>query len=256
MAKVRLEAPKWGSMAAPTRLARDQRSATSSGARSAKRFTTRRVMIRTCPGTTGLRLTRPRLSADAQNTCEAGIESGPNACEAASTSPDCIGRDIARGRERGRREVRREVEASAENAADATARIAHCRRREAKVLVPESPSLFVRPSKVSRNAARGNPHRPVHFATCSTAMRLVAAFVVALVALVAAPAAGMHPGSASRGVANVASSAANPISLSSSARCTPPRLLAPCVVCPAAVPSSCYGPAEAAKLPPSIFECT
>jgi hypothetical protein len=158
--------------------------------------------------------------------------------------------------------VRREVEASAENAADATARIAHCRRREAKVLVPrESPSLFV------RRKSHGTLHEeipataPVHFATRgSTAMRLVAAFVVALVALAAAPAAGMHPGSASRGVANVASSAGEPdiaFPRGCALHASEAACRAPCKWCvSAAVPSSCYGPAEAAKLPPSIFECT
>jgi hypothetical protein len=158
--------------------------------------------------------------------------------------------------------VRREVEASAENAADATARIAHCRRREAKVLVERIAVVFVvRSSNVSRNTARGNSHRPVHFATRgSTAMRLVAAFVVALVALAAAPAAGMHPRSASRGVANVASSAGEPdvaFPRGCALHASEAACRAPCKWCvSAAVPSSCYGPAEAAKLPPSIFECT
>ena len=60
MAYVSDVAPKCGSTHVPTFLARLQRSVVSSGVRSANRATTRRETTSTCPGTTGLRLTKPR----------------------------------------------------------------------------------------------------------------------------------------------------------------------------------------------------
>ena len=77
MARVREPAPKWGSMALPTRCARHQRSATSTGASSAKRGTTRLGLTSTCPGTTGLRLTKAKQWGEVANTSSPAIFQGP-----------------------------------------------------------------------------------------------------------------------------------------------------------------------------------
>jgi hypothetical protein len=55
-----------------------QRSATSSGESSENRATTLLGLIRTCPGTTGLRLTNAMESGDVTNTSPAAIVHGPN----------------------------------------------------------------------------------------------------------------------------------------------------------------------------------
>ena len=70
-------APWCFSSADPTFFASVHTSTSSSSVRLSNRLMIRRVTTRTCPGTTGLRLTMPYESGVSANTCDRGMSSGP-----------------------------------------------------------------------------------------------------------------------------------------------------------------------------------